>query len=225
MVQMATLEVSELFYSIQGESTYAGLPCIFIRLGGCNLRCSYCDAQYTFQEQTEKIEIATIIEYVEKYPDALIEVTGGEPLLQKNTIQLLQQLLRNNRKILIETNGSVDISDVPSEVITIIDIKCPDSGSENSFLPANLDHIKSRCIKRKESCEIKFVISSKKDYEWSKKLVQEKGLSSLCPILFSPVTDRIAIQDIAEMILHDQLFVRLQLQLHTFIWPGISRRV
>ncbi len=222
---MATLEVSELFYSIQGESTFSGFPCVFIRLAGCNLRCTYCDARYSFEEEATCMSVEEILSYVSSYPNTLVELTGGEPLLQENTLFLLDELLKLKRNILIETNGSLDISTLPIDVTVIMDIKCPESGSSSSFYPTNFDHIKTRCALRGGSSEIKFVISSLKDYLWAKNLVLKKALHEFAPILFSPVKDRIQTKVLAEAILRDRLPVRLQLQLHTLLWPEIQRGV
>lgn len=225
MVPMATLEVSELFFSIQGESTYAGLPCVFIRLAGCNLRCRYCDARYTFEEDSHEYTLQELHDYIDKFPESLIEITGGEPLLQENTITLLNQLAKKNRVVLLETNGSMDISRVPLDVTVILDMKCPDSGSGNTFLKKNIENIAKRINNRPGSCEIKFVISSQNDYEWSKKMVLENTLHKMCEVLFSPVSGTFQPKKLAELLLQDHLPVRLQLQLHTLIWPDITRGI
>ncbi len=225
MEKTATLEISELFYSIQGESTFSGFPCVFIRLAGCNLRCNYCDARYTFEEEPTSMSLDEILAFVSIYPDTLVEITGGEPLLQPNLDLLLEKLIHQERKILIETNGSIDISAIPTEVTIIMDIKCPESGSSSSFLPHNLNHIKIRSGLRRNSCEIKFVISSLNDYEWSKNMVLKHNLHAFAPILFSPIKGRLDKDELAEAILRDRLPVRLQFQLHTFIWPDRKRGV
>ncbi len=222
---MHNLDVAELFYSIQGESTFSGFPCVFIRLAGCNLRCSYCDAQYTYTENPSRMSLGEIISFTSKYPGTLIEITGGEPLLQPNLHNLLEKLLKHNRIILVETNGSLDISTIPVEVTVIMDIKCPDSGASSSLFQKNITTLKARSALRPGSTEIKFVISSHKDYEWSKKLVLDNKLCDFAPILFSPVNGKFDTTRLAEALLHDKLPVRLQLQLHTFIWPNTPRGV
>ncbi len=225
MEKTLKFEVSELFYSIQGESTFAGFPCVFIRFSGCNLRCTYCDAKYTFEEKPTIMELEQILDFVNNYPDTLIEITGGEPLIQPHLSFLLDALIEQERKILIETNGSIDISTLPEEINIIMDIKCPESGSSTLFLKDNLRHITKRSHKRKGSCEIKFVISSMNDYKWSKQIVKQHCLHEIAPVLFSPVKGRLEPDTLAEVILKDRLPVRLQLQLHTFIWPDRKRGV
>lgn len=225
MVREQTLRVSELFYSIQGESTFAGLPCVFVRLSGCNLRCNYCDASYTYTESGEEMSLAAILDYVAEYPTALVELTGGEPLLQKNSGRLVDELLHRKRIVLIETNGSQPIADLPSEVHVILDVKCPASGMTDSWLAENLETIRDRARLRRNGTEIKFVISSTEDYLFARNFVRTHGLSELAPVLFSPVRNKISARDLAEVILKDQLPVRLQLQLHTLIWPDQARGV
>lgn len=171
------------------------------------------------------MSIDTILEFVSKYPRALVEITGGEPLLQDNASLLLGALLQRGRKVLIETNGSLDIAHLPIEVTIIMDIKCPDSGSPSSFLFKNLRTLKSRSILRPGACEIKFVLSSRDDYEWSKRMVKEHTLCDFAPVLFSPATGRFDNESLANAMLRDRLPVRLHLQLHKLIWPDIERGV
>lgn len=218
------IAITEIFYSLQGESSYAGLPCIFIRLSGCNLRCNYCDAGYTWMDG-DLLAIEEILSTIRDYPCNLVEVTGGEPLHQQQCLQLLDLLLQENKTVLLETNGSMEIKDVPAEVISILDVKCPDSGSGNSFHPDNLKEIKRRSLTRPGSCELKFVLSSEEDYFWAKNFLSENELHGVLPILFSPVQNRIEPRDLAGWIMDDGLVVRLQLQLHTIIWPDIPRGV
>lgn len=220
------LKISEIFYSIQGESTFAGLPCVFIRLSDCNLRCNYCDAAYTWEEKGALLSIEDIIAKVNSFPCNLVEVTGGEPLLQDECLQLLSSLVAVEKTVLLETNGSFRIDSVPAAVSCILDVKCPDSGSGNSFDLANIQEIKDRSVVRPGSCELKFVLSSKNDYQWAKDFIFKHSLTGiLLPILFSPVQNRIEPHKIAEWIMTDGLDVRLQLQLHTILWPEISRGV
>ena len=225
MGQMSSkLNISEIFYSIQGESSYAGFSCIFIRLSGCNLRCTYCDAEYTW-EKGEELDIATILSTVNNYPCDLVEVTGGEPLYQKNCPELLTKLIQQGKSVLLESNGSIVIEPVPKDVITILDVKCPDSGSGGTFHLDNIGLIEERLSKKPGSCELKFVLSTKDDYLWAKKFIQKHHFSKSLPILFSPVQKDLAPKNLAEWIMEDGLNVRLQLQLHTILWPDISRGV
>jgi 7-carboxy-7-deazaguanine synthase len=204
------LNVSEIFFSIQGESTYAGLPCIFIRLSGCNLRCTYCDTRYSY-EGGRKISIEEILDKIKKYPCKNVEVTGGEPLLQKSSLPLMDTLLENGYSVLLETNGSIDISEVNNNVIRIVDIKCPGSAEEKSF---NFDNIK----RLKNSDEVKFVISSKEDYEYAKKVIGDYGLEKKCNVLMSCAHKTLSLDTLADWILKDGLDVRLQIQLHKHIF-------
>lgn len=225
MATKQTLVVSELFYSLQGESSYAGLPCVFIRLSGCNLRCGYCDAAYTYEEEGRLVELATIISFVDEYENAIVEITGGEPLLQENIYPLLMELHTRQRKILIETNGSIAIDRIPIETCVIVDIKCPGSGFETSFLHENLLYIKERMKRDRYSTEVKFVISDQDDYQWAKQFISKYDLARIVPIHFSPVTSSMKAKELGELILFDQLPVRLQLQLHTLLWPDKKRGV
>ncbi len=218
------LTISEIFYSIQGESSYAGFPCVFIRLSGCNLRCSYCDADYTWQDGDKK-SIDTVLDIIDNYPCELVEVTGGEPLFQKSCIELLSQLIRRNKTVLLESNGSFSIEDVPSEAVAILDVKCPDSGSKNSFHPDNVGIIKERITRIPNSCELKFVLSTRQDYVYAVDFIKRNNFFNMLPILFSPVQKGLTADTLAHWIMEDGLNVRLQLQLHTILWPNISRGV
>jgi 7-carboxy-7-deazaguanine synthase len=218
------LHISEIFYSIQGESTFAGLPCIFIRLSGCNLRCNYCDAEYTWQTGTSQ-SIDGILSAIREYPCKLIEVTGGEPLQQRRCQDMLRILVKGNYEVLLETNGSISIKHVPDEVTAILDVKCPDSGSENSFHNENIQEIRRRIEAKPGSCELKFVLSSKDAFTWACNFINEHQLNRLLPILFSPIQGRVSPADLADWILATDLAVRLQLQLHTILWPNKNRGV
>ena len=218
------LQISEIFYSLQGESTFAGLPCIFIRLSGCNLRCNYCDAEYTW-ESGKDYTLTDILAAIGKYPCKLVEVTGGEPLHQNACHTLLQELLTAGYDVLLETNGSLALSSIPEKVTTIIDVKCPESGSESSFLADNLIEIKRRVKQNPGSCELKFVLSSKNDFLWACNFISKQQIDTLLPLLFSPVKGRISPTDLAAWIMETNLAVRLQLQLHTILWPDKSRGV
>lgn len=225
MVSDLSLRISELFYSIQGESTFAGLPCVFIRLTGCNLRCSYCDAAYTYNEAGKEMSLAEIVGYTDTYPQALVEITGGEPLLQHNVTPLMTALIARKRTVLLETNGSLPLTAIPPEVYVIVDVKCPGSGMATSWLSANIEAIQQRAARRTNSTEVKFVIRDMTDYQFAREFIRTHRLSDFAPILFSLVRGSMAIPRLAQAILDDELPVRLQVQLHTIIWPEISRGV
>ena len=210
------LEVSELFFSIQGESSYAGQPCVFVRLSGCNLRCRYCDAKYTYEEEGTLTPIGEIISFVEGYPDFPVEITGGEPLLQENVYPLLEELLAAGRKVLLETNGSISLGKVPAEVVKIMDVKCPGSGTHKHLDKDNLELLGP-------GDELKFVLCSRTDYEWATAMLKENKINKSVVIHFSPVADELSPAFLAEWIMEDRLPVRLQLQLHKIIWPEVSR--
>ncbi len=211
-----TLQISETFYSIQGESTYAGLPCFFIRLADCNLRCNYCDARYTYEEPGKTVSIKDLLAQAADYPKAIVEITGGEPLLQENVYPLMEGLLAAGRTVLLETNGSVDISRVPEKVIKIVDMKCPESGMAEKMDLENLNRLAKHD-------EVKFVVSSEADYSWAKQLIEEYQLTQKATVLFSPIIGKVKSADLAQWLLTDQLQARIQLQLHTFLWPDETR--
>ena len=204
------LTVNEIFFSIQGESTRAGCPCAFVRLAQCNLRCSYCDTEYAFYEG-EEMFTEDIIRQVNEYPTDLVEITGGEPLLQSAVFPLIKRFLDDGKKVLIETGGSIDVSSVDSRAILIYDIKCPDSGMMDKNLWENLSHLKP-------NDEVKFVLGSRRDYEWAKEQLVEWNLVGSHPVLFSPVWDQVTPRELAEWVLQDGLQVRLQVQLHKILW-------
>jgi 7-carboxy-7-deazaguanine synthase len=218
------LRVSELFYSIQGESTRAGLPCLFIRLAGCNLRCVYCDACYTQEEAGTPMEVAEILTWVKEYPGVMVEITGGEPLMQTGVFPLMQALIDAGRSVLLETNGSLPLDGVPVGVGIIMDIKCPDSGMAAHNLPDNYALLRER---NRRGCrdEIKFVLSSETDFHWARAMVEREQLTDSVPVLFSPVQPRLAPATLAQLLLDHRLPVRLQLQLHTLLWPDRTRGV
>ena len=169
--------------------------------------------------------LEVILSFVDGYPDALVEITGGEPLLQENVLPLMVELVARKRTVLLETNGSLPIDTVPPEVVVIMDIKTPDSGSADSLAPGNITAAKARDENIPGSCEIKFVLTGKDDYIWARDLVNRDVLHTSCPTLFSPAKGQLSPADLAAWILQDQLAVRLQLQLHTLIWPHLSRGV
>ncbi|OQX14521.1 MAG: hypothetical protein BWK76_14480 [Desulfobulbaceae bacterium A2] len=220
-----TLRISELFFSIQGESTCAGLPCAFVRLQGCNLRCRYCDAAYSREEEGgHEMSVAAVLDWLAQYPGQLVEITGGEPLLQPNVMPLMTELLRQGRAVLLETNGSVDISPVPQGVGVILDVKCPDSGMTDRMEWENLARLGQRWRVGARGDEIKFVIGSEDDFFWARQLVRDECPAGP-PLLFSPARPRMEPARLAELILTYRLPVRLQLQLHTILWPDRDRGV
>jgi len=212
------MQLTEIFYSIQGESTFAGLPCIFIRTAGCNLRCRYCDTTYSY-EAGHTFSVQQIIKEIKQYkPIKLVEITGGEPLLQDDVYRLFQKLHKNDYKILLETNGSVLLERVPRFVTMIVDVKTPGSGYEDSFVMKNLELIRAGID------EIKFVILDRYDYNWSKNFIKNNKLQNY-KVLFSLVLSSLQPQQLAEWIIEDKLPVRLQLQLHKYIWDENKRGV
>jgi 7-carboxy-7-deazaguanine synthase len=213
------LKVNEIFYSIQGESSYTGLPCIFVRLTGCNLRCSYCDTSYAFEEGKD-LEIGEIIDRVSSYRCRLVEITGGEPLIQKETPHLIYQLVEKGFEVLLETNGSLDISLADERCIKIVDIKCPSSGQDKKN---DLENLRRLSVKD----EIKFVIGSREDYLYAKNimsLMKKVNLKIMQPLL-SPLYNQMDPKVLAEWILADHIDVKLQIQLHKIIWGPETRGV
>ncbi len=218
------LQISELFYSIQGESTRAGLPCLFIRLAGCNLRCSYCDAAYTWEEDGSLMPLSAILSWVDEYPDVLVEITGGEPLLQEPVYTLMDQLLTRGRHVLLETNGSLSVARVPGAVGIIMDLKCPGSGMGIEVEWKNISTLRAR-KENGSNDELKFVLTSDDDFLWARDIVLKEQLTSMIPVLFSPVQPLLNPAHLAELLLEHRLPVRLQLQLHTILWPDQTRGV
>jgi len=211
------LKVNEIYFSIQGESSKAGLPCIFVRLTYCNLRCTYCDTEYAFYEGKD-ISIEQVIDEVKKYDCKLVEVTGGEPLVQEESIELMKRLCDEGYEVMLETGGSLSIKNVDSRVMIIMDLKCPSSGMLKKNLYENIDYIKP-------TDEIKFVIGNREDYEWSKGIIEKYNLPSKCSILISVVFGELEPITLAEWILQDKLNVRFQLQMHKFIWDPTTKGV
>jgi 7-carboxy-7-deazaguanine synthase len=212
------MKVCEMFASIQGESSYAGLPCAFIRLSGCNLRCSYCDTKYSYDEGTE-MSVEEIIKHIGSFGVNLVEITGGEPLMQvQETSALAMRLLDAGYEVLVETNGSLSIKDLDKRTTIILDVKTPGSGMSAKMDFLNFDHIKQKD-------EIKFVICDRKDYDWTKDIISRHGLKRRCTLLFSPVAGVLAPSRLAEWILKDRLDVRLNLQIHKFIFGSDERGI
>ena len=212
------LRINEIFYSVQGESTWAGKPCTFVRLSGCPLRCTYCDTEYAFHEGSW-MSFEEIVDQVRRHPCRLVEITGGEPLAQPGAIGLMQRFLDEGFEVLLETSGAVSIADVPAAVHRIVDLKTPDSGEMHRNLWENLPHLGP-------GDEVKFVISSRRDYEWACGIMQQHQLQSrVREVLFSPVAESEVLQPLAQWLLEDGIEARYQLQLHKFIWPHVDRGV
>jgi 7-carboxy-7-deazaguanine synthase len=210
-----SLMVSEIFRSVQGESTFAGIPCVFVRLAGCNLRCRYCDSTYA-REDGEEMELTAILDQVSAYGIELVEITGGEPLFQSDTATLAGALCNMGHVVLIETNGSLDISVLPDGVIRIMDIKCPSSGETERVLWENI-------WKLKTDDEVKFVIADRHDYEWARGIIMERFAHTKTKVLLSTVYGELPPRHLVEWMLDDKLKARFQLQLHKYIWPRESR--
>jgi 7-carboxy-7-deazaguanine synthase len=212
------VRVNEIFFSIQGEGTRSGEPCIFIRLTGCGLRCTYCDTEYAFYEGTDHT-LNDIITEIKHYPCTLVELTGGEPLEQQGAYALMNQLCDLGYEVMVETGGHIDISGVDERIKRIVDLKTPSSGMmKRNYLP----NIHSLTI----NDEVKFVIGSREDYLWAKQMIEEHAIGDRAgTILFSPVSDMQPLDELAAWILEDGLNVRLQIQLHKIIWKGIERGV
>jgi 7-carboxy-7-deazaguanine synthase len=211
------LTVNEIFHSIQGESTFSGWPCAFIRLSWCNLRCDYCDTVYAYEEGVE-MTIDKIVETVARFDVKLVEITGGEPLVQQETPELARRLLENNYTTLIETSGSLDIGVLPDGCRRIVDFKTPSCGMASKNLWDNVRRLN-------DTDEVKFVIGNRADFEWARERILEHDLLNLCPVSMSPVFDKLENRQLAEWILRDSLEVRLNLQIHKYIWDPKTRGV
>ena len=211
------MRVTEIFFSIQGESTHAGEPCVFVRLTGCSLRCVYCDTKYSYAGGTE-MPLDQVLSAVAGHPAKLVELTGGEPLEQEEVYPLMSSLLDRGYTVMLETGGHVSVARVPDPVIKIIDLKCPDSREGHTICWENIDLAHPQD-------EFKFVISSREDYEWSKRIYLEKLRDKPNPVLFSPSHDDLPAVNLARWILEDGLPVRLQLQIHKYIWGADARGV
>lgn len=204
------MKVNEIYRSIQGESSYAGLPCVFVRLTYCNLRCSWCDTEYAFYEGKD-YTVEEVLREVSSFDCPLVELTGGEPLLQQEVFPLMDELVGEGYTVLLETGGSLDVGQVNPGVIKILDLKCPGSGESHRNLYGNLARLQSRD-------EVKFVIGDRTDYLWARKALQEHQLTDRCSVLFSTVFGKLPPRRLAEWLLEDNLKVRLQLQMHKYIW-------
>jgi len=212
-----TLRINEIFYSLQGESSHAGRPCVFVRLTGCPLRCSYCDTAYAFHEG-RWMSLEAILGEVQTHPVRLVEVTGGEPLAQPAVVALMELLLHAGYEVLLETSGAYSIAAVPLQVRKIVDLKTPDSGEMQRNDWSNLALLASHD-------EVKFVIQSRRDYEWARDVVREHRLHERVQVLFSPAWDSPVRVALAQWMLADAVPARYQLQLHKLLWPGVERGV
>ena len=210
--------ITEIFKSIQGESTYAGRPCLFVRLTGCNLRCHWCDTAYAFNGG-QKMSVADVLARIRQLGGKLVELTGGEPLLQQEVYPLTDHLLTEGYRVLVETSGERNLAQLPREVVKVVDVKCPGSGEEGKFCFDNL-----ALLERKD--QIKFVILNEDDYRYARDFLAQHNLHRhVDEVIFSPVFDQLAPRNLAEWILRDGLEVRMGLQLHKFIWEPDARGV
>lgn len=207
---MAQCRITEIFYSLQGETRTIGLPTVFIRLTGCPLRCSYCDTAYAFQGG-DKMDIADIVEQVKSYRPQYVTVTGGEPLAQKSCHELLSALCDLGVEVSLETSGAMDISDIDPRVVCVMDLKTPASGEEAKNKYDNIAKLKAQD-------QIKFVICNRQDYDWSSQKIAEYDLLNKCEILFSPIHGELKPADLADWIIEDNLQVRMQIQMHKYLW-------
>lgn len=206
------VRVVEIYKSLQGESYFSGLPCIFIRTAGCNLRCSYCDTKYAYKSG-KILSVQAILSKIKEYKIKLVEITGGEPLLQLDLGPLADRLIKGGYSVLVETNGSLDISCLPKDVTRIMDIKCPGSGMEKKNRWGNVNHLT-------KNDEVKFVIISRFDYNWAKQKIKDYSLDKKTKISFSAAAGLLSPKKLADWILRDELNVRFQIQLHKILWPG-----
>ncbi len=204
------MKINEIFKSIQGETTFQGVPCLFIRTTGCNLRCKWCDTEYAYYEGTDHT-VKEILKIVDKYSCKYVVITGGEPLIQKETPILAEHLIRSGYKVLVETGGNMDISVLHPDISKIVDIKCPSSGMTEKMLWQNLGYLSKQD-------EVKFVIADYEDYLWGKSIIETYKLTDLCTILISPAFGLLDPKVLAAWIINDNLPVRLQLQMHKYIW-------
>jgi len=212
-----SLKINEIYRSIQGESTFTGLPCVFVRLTYCNLRCTYCDTEYAFYEGHD-YTVAQAFEEIRRYGCSLVEITGGEPLLQKEVYPLMDGLLSSGLTVLLETGGSIDIGNVDSRVIKIMDLKCPSSGECGRNLYANLDKLQPHD-------EIKFVVGTREDYLWMRQILEQHRLPERFSVLLSTVFGQLEPRQLVEWLLEDNLKVRFQLQAHKYIWDPNTKGV
>jgi 7-carboxy-7-deazaguanine synthase len=212
------LTINEIFHSIQGESTHSGRPCVFVRLTACDLRCSWCDTAYAFHEG-ERMSIDEVVAAVDRFGCPIVEITGGEPLLQREVFPLMERLMADGRTVLVETGGHRSLADVPGGVIKIMDVKCPGSGEASKMDWSNLERLT-------DDDQVKFVIKDRTDYEYAREITQRERLTDrVAAVLFSPVHGVLHPRELAEWLLADRLQVRLQLQAHKYIWGPEVRGV
>ena len=212
------IKVNEIFKSIQGEGSFAGKLCSFVRLTGCNLRCSYCDTKYAYEKGYD-LSTEEIVEKIKMLGPNLVEITGGEPLLQKETAELIDFLIKRKHVVLIETNGTISIKNINQHAIIILDLKCPGSKMSANMLWKNIEYLRKKD-------EVKFVIGDRKDYDWSKDIVAKYNLAQqVNHVHFSPVYGKLVPKKLAEWICHDNLDVRMQIQIHKYIWGPDARGV
>ncbi len=211
------LKVNEIYFSVQGESSRAGLPCVFVRLTYCNLRCTYCDTEYAFYEGEDR-SVDEIINEVKKYGCNLVEITGGEPLVQEESLNLMKKLCSEGFDVMLETAGNMPICNVDDRVNIIMDLKCPSSGMMKKNLYENINHLK-------KTDELKFVIGDREDYDWMNEMIIQYDLTNKCKILVSVVFGKLEPLDLVNWILEDKLDVRFQLQMHKFIWQPETKGV
>lgn len=211
---MEYLRITEIFYSIQGESSTTGLPTTFVRLTGCPLRCTYCDSEYAFTGG-ELMSLSDIVARVSEQPTRFVTVTGGEPLAQKNCSWLLEELIDRGFTVSLETSGAMDLASVDPRVVKVMDLKTPSSGEQHRNLYSNLEYLDSKD-------QVKFVIGSQEDYAWACDTVREFGLEERCQVLFSPVAGQMGATWLADNILRDGIQVRLQVQLHKLLWGDVA---
>jgi len=214
---MNSLVVNEIFHSIQGESSQAGFPCVFVRLTACNLRCTWCDTEYAFYEGT-RMTVAEVLERVETFRCRLVEVTGGEPLLQAGAFELMAALCDRGYDVMLETSGAVSIAPVDPRVRRIVDVKCPGSGMSDRNFWGNIAELR-------QTDELKFVLRDRADFDWAVARIRDLDLTSRCPLIFSPVFGELEPVLLAGWILESRVPVRMQLQMHKYVWEPLARGV
>ncbi len=214
---MNSLVVNEIFHSIQGESSQAGFPCVFVRLTACNLRCTWCDTEYAFYEGT-RMSVSEVVERVKAFRCKLVEVTGGEPLLQAGAFELMAVLCDRGYDVMLETSGAVSIAPVDPRVRRIMDIKCPGSGMSDRNLWGNIAELK-------QTDELKFVLRDRADFDWAVARIRDLDLTARCPLIFSPVFGELEPVTLAGWILESHVPVRMQLQMHKYVWEPSARGV
>lgn len=209
------MKINEIYTSILGESTWAGVPCVIVRLCGCNMRCTYCDTTYAYEKGIE-MSVGQVFRTINKYNLIPVLITGGEPLIQEESFDLINNLIDSGHIVLVETNGSISIENIPGDVITIMDIKCPASGESDRNLYSNIEYLS-------DPDNVKFVLSDRSDYEWAVNIIKDYDLESICFVLFSPVHGKLDPADLSQWIIDDKLLARVSLQLHKIIWGENSR--